>query len=202
MSQKQGAVGEERQMYLFFDTETTGLPRNQKAPISDSRNWPRLVQLAWLMTDAEGFEHKSVEYIIKPQGFAIPMAASRIHGITTEVANRRGVDLGPVLEEISADLAQAMVLIAHNMDFDEKIVGAEFVRLGHPNHFAKKKKRCTMKAATNFCQLPGPYGYKWPRLKELHEKLFRKNFVDQHTALADVRACARCYFELRRRGIL
>jgi len=35
-------------MYLFFDTETTGLPKNWKAPIEDLNNWPRLVQLAWL----------------------------------------------------------------------------------------------------------------------------------------------------------
>ena len=94
-------------MYLFFDTETTGLPRNYQAPVSDSRNWPRVVQIAWLITDAEGFEQKSAEYIIKPQGFVIPKAASRIHRITNEVANRQGVELGPVLEEIIADLAPA-----------------------------------------------------------------------------------------------
>ncbi len=33
-------------MYLFFDTETTGLPRNWHAPASDLANWPRLIQLA------------------------------------------------------------------------------------------------------------------------------------------------------------
>ena len=34
--------------YLFFDTETTGLPRNWSAPVSDLNNWPRLVQIAWI----------------------------------------------------------------------------------------------------------------------------------------------------------
>ena len=189
-------------MHLFFDTETTGLPKYYKAPVSDSRNWPRLVQLAWLITDDQGTEYKRVEYIIKPQGFAIPREAARIHGITTDRAQREGADLGAVLEEISADLAQALVLIAHNMDFDEKIVGAEFCRLGRTNHLEKKQKRCTMKSATDFCQLPGYYGYKWPSLTELHRKLFREDFADQHTAMADVRACAKCYFELRRLGVL
>jgi DNA polymerase-3 subunit epsilon len=196
------SAGEDKQMYLFFDTETTGLPRNYQAPVSDSRNWPRVVQIAWLITDAEGSEQKSAEYIIKPQGFVIPREASRIHGISNEVANRQGVELGPVLEEIIADLAQARVLVAHNMDFDEKIVGAEFFRWGQPNHLAKKKKVCTMKSATDFCQLPGPYGYKWPRLEELYKRLFEEDFVNGHQALADVRACARCYFELRRLGTL
>ena len=27
-------------MYLIFDTETTGLPKNFKAPITDTDNWP------------------------------------------------------------------------------------------------------------------------------------------------------------------
>jgi len=36
-------------MYLFFDAETTGIPRNYKVPASDHRNWPRLVQIAWLL---------------------------------------------------------------------------------------------------------------------------------------------------------
>ena len=29
-------------MFLTFDTETTGLPKNFKADVSDSANWPRL----------------------------------------------------------------------------------------------------------------------------------------------------------------
>ena len=32
-------------MYLIFDTETTGLPKNWKAPLTDFDNWPRMVQL-------------------------------------------------------------------------------------------------------------------------------------------------------------
>ena len=41
-------------MYLFFDTETTGLPKNYKAPASDLNNWPRLVQLAYHLYDNDG----------------------------------------------------------------------------------------------------------------------------------------------------
>ena len=59
-----------------------------------------------------------------------------------------------------------------------------------------------MKSTTDFCQLPGPYGYKWPRLEELYQKLFGEDFENRHQALADVRACAKCYFELRRLGHL
>jgi DNA polymerase III epsilon subunit-like protein len=189
-------------MVLFFDTETTGIPRNYKAPVSDLANWPRLVQLAWLVADADGNEVRCVEHIIKPQGFVIPADAVRIHGISTEMAEQAGVDLGAALAEIASDLAAARVLVAHNMPFDEKILGAEFLRAGQSNPIAVKPRMCTMQSSTDLCQLPGRYGFKWPSLDELHRKLFKQGVDGAHQALADVRACARCYFELRRRGVM
>jgi DNA polymerase-3 subunit epsilon len=189
-------------MYLFFDTETTGIPRNYKAPASDLRNWPRLVQLAWLLADDEAHEVASAQYIVKPDGFTIPQDATRIHGITTEMAIQRGVDLAAVLAAITPDIARASVLVAHNMPFDEKILGAEFLRAGYPNVVESKERRCTMQAATNYCRLPGPYGYKWPTLAELHMTLLSTPFEGAHQALVDVRACARCYFELKRLNVM
>jgi len=189
-------------MYLFFDTETTGIPKNYQAPISNLSNWPRLVQLAWILTDKTGAEHKSAEYIIKPDKFSIPHDAAQIHGITTDIARQFGVNLKQVLDEIIIDISGAVVLIAHNMQFDEKIVGAEFLRLGYQNYFGNKNKKCTMQSSTIFCRIPGPYGYKWPKLQELHQKLFKKQYDNAHRALDDVRACAKCYFELRRLGIM
>ena len=55
-------------MYLIFDTETTGLPRNYNAPISDSENWPRAVQIAWQLHNEKGalLEHK--DFLIIPEG--------------------------------------------------------------------------------------------------------------------------------------
>ena len=185
-------------MYLFFDTETTGIPRNYKAPASDLKNWPRLVQMAWLLTDEEAHEVSCAEHIVKPEGFAIPKDAVQIHGITTELALRKGVDLQSVLTAVVADIKNASLLIAHNIQFDEKIFGAELIRAGFPNVVESKDRRCTMQASTNFCRLPGPYGYKWPTLQELYMKLFNESFEGAHQALVDVRACARCYFELKR----
>ena len=93
--------------------------------------------------------------------------------------------------------------IAHNISFDEKILGAECLRLGHPHPLFKKPLRCTMKEATRFCALPGRYGdYKYPNLTELHRKLFQRAFADAHDALADVRACKAAYYELRALGVM
>lgn len=187
---------------LFFDTETTGLPRNYKAPASDLNNWPRIVQIAWLLTDASGKEIRGAEYIIKPNGFTIPSEASKVHGITTDVALRKGVELGTVLASLCRDIDDASQLIAHNISFDEKIVGAELIRNGLPNYFEMKPRMCTMLASTQYCAIPGNYGYKWPKLQELYMKLFGQSFEGAHSALADVRACAKCYFKLQQIGII
>ena len=189
-------------MVLFFDTETSGIPRNYKAPVTDLANWPRMVQLAWVLADAQGNDIASGEHIVKPDGYTIPKAAAKIHGITTEIALRDGVDLSIVLDAIDGDLKQATKLIAHNIAFDEKILGAEFLRAGRKNAVAAKPRVCTMQSTTNFCQLPGPYGFKSPSLQELYTKHFNEKFEGAHRAMSDVRACARCYFELKRRGVM
>lgn len=184
-------------MYLFFDTETTGLPRNWKAPVTDLNNWPRMIQIAWILTDDKGNEIESTEFIVKPEGFTIPVEASNIHGISTEKAISDGEELNKILIRFSGLADKADFIIAHNISFDEKIVGAEFLRKGVNTDFEIKPKLCTMKSSTNYCKLSGPYGYKWPTLSELHIKLFGKDFVGAHDALADIMATERCFWKMR-----
>jgi DNA polymerase III subunit epsilon len=188
-------------MYLFFDTETTGLPRDWRSPVTNLDNWPRLVQIAWLLYDNKGNELHNQNYIIKPNGFEIPEGASRVHGITTEIALKEGVELATALKDFSETLNQARLLIAHNMDFDEKIIGAELLRTGINSDIFDIAKFCTMKTTINFCRIERENGYKYPSLAELHFKLFNNHFDNAHDALADVTACANCFFELKRRGI-
>ena len=189
-------------MYLFFDTETTGLPSNWRAPVTNTSNWPRMVQLAWLYYDSTGTLLSSGNHIIRPEGFTISSEAAGIHGITTAIANAKGVSLASVLDGFQEVLHKASMLVAHNMSFDEKIVGAEFLRSGRPNHLDGKRKICTMDSTTNFCALPGPYGYKWPKLQELHFKLFRCHFDAAHDAAVDIEMTAKCFWELKRLGIV
>ena len=190
-------------LLFFFDTETTGLPRRWDAPLKDLDNWPRMVQLAWLLCDDAGNEIAHASRIVQPQGYTIPPEASRVHGITTERALAEGLPLAEVLAEVLPQIEKAACAIAHNISFDEKILGAECLRLGHPHPLFKKPLRCTMKEATRFCALPGRYGdYKYPNLTELHRKLFQRAFADAHDALADVRACKAAFYELRTRGVI
>jgi len=188
--------------YLFFDTETTGLPKSWKAPVSDTGNWPHIVQIAWALFDDGGKQLAFQDHIIKPEGFVIPESATAIHGISTEKALQEGRLGAEVLKDFSGAVQNAERLVAHNLDFDEKMVRVELLRLGMPDVFGTIQKICTMKASTKYCKIPGPYGDKWPKLSELHIKLFEVDFEDQHNAASDVLCCAKCFFELRRRAVI
>ena len=191
-------------MYLIFDTETTGLPQNFNAPLSDSDNWPRMVQIAWQLHDENGELIENQDYIIKPEGYDIPFNATRIHGISTKMAQEQGRDLQEVLEEFTEVLKKTKVVAGHNIDFDYKIVGAELFRKGIENTLEKTPSADTMELGTGFCQLNGGKNgrYKSPKLEELYEKLYGKKFDEAHNAAADVNATAQVFFEMMRIGII
>lgn len=189
-------------MYLFFDTETTGVPKNYKAPLTDLANWPRAVQIAWAIYDSNGTETGAVEHLIRPDGFTIPAEVTAIHGITTAQALEKGIALTQALSEFWAAVQTAQTLVGHNISFDENILGAEFLRCKMDNPIPSKPRICTMKASVNYCKLPGTSGYKNPKLGELYKILFQTHIEQAHTALADVRATARCFFQLKELGII
>lgn len=189
---------EDGHFYLFFDTETTGVPKDWKAPITSFDNWPRIVQIAWLIYDCRGNQIKKNEFVIKPSGFEIPTEASNVHGITTKYAFEAGSAIKDALIKFEQDCEKSKYLIAHNINFDSNVLGAEFLRTFGRNPLTKIDQLCTMEASTDFCKIPGKKGYKWPKLSELHIQLFGVNFEDAHNALADVEATAKCYWEMKR----
>jgi len=186
-------------MYLIFDTETTGVPHNKTAPITDLDNWPRLVQLAWQLHDRSGKLLSQQNFIVRPDGFDIPYKAEQIHGISTKRATEEGVDLVEVLGTFLQDLSKTSLLVGHNIEFDINIIGAEFIRKSFaPEQFINLARIDTGIASTEFCNLSGGIGgrLKMPRLIELHEKLFGNGFGDAHDASYDVDATAKCFFAL------
>ena len=189
-------------MYLIFDTETTGLPKRWDAPITDTDNWPRCIQIAWQLHDAMGncIEHQ--DYLVQPDGFNIPYDAEKIHGISTELAQQQGIPLVEVLEKFNTVLSKTKFIVGQNVGFDLNIMGAEFHRASVANILQELPvlDTCTEHTA-NLCQIPGGrYGkFKLPTLTELHEFLFNTPFAEAHNATADVEATTRCFFELIRR---
>lgn len=191
-------------MFLIFDTETTGLPRNYNAPWSDSDNWPRVVQIAWQLHDKFGklLQHNSI--IIKPEGFTIPFNAVQIHGISNERALLEGKPLLDAIQQFTNVVNDCNYLCGHNIEFDINIIGAELVRCGIGNIFENKKVLDTKNdETTNFCAIPGGKGgkYKWPTLTELYTKLFNSKFEEAHNAAFDVQATSKIFFEIIKRGI-
>ena len=190
-------------MYLIFDTETTGLPKRWDAPITDTDNWPRCIQIAWQLHDAMGNCVESQDYLVQPEGFNIPYDAEKIHGISTELAQEQGIPLDEVLVKFNEALGKTKFVVGQNVKFDLNIMGAEFVRGDVVNQLQELPvlDTCTEHTA-GLCQIPGGrYGkFKLPTLSELHEHLFNVGFAEAHNATADVEATTRCFFELLRLG--
>lgn len=199
-------------MILFMDTETAGLPKDYKAPVTDLDNWPKMIQMAWALCENDGTVVNQKELLVYPDCFEIPKEPFWIdHGFSTEKSKANGIPLRQILNLFILDLAQADYLVAHNMAFDKNIVGAEMIRYELKGKVVPKI--CTMEATVEFCALPYFKGqrewlaktekkYKWPKLEELYRKLFNAEFKDAHSAGGDVAALRICFFELVERGII
>jgi DNA polymerase-3 subunit epsilon len=183
-------------MFLFFDTETTGVPKDYKAPITNFFNWPRMVQLGFQLWSEKRDLIVEGNYLIKPLNFVIPNDATKIHGITTEQALCDGVFLQEALTKMSWVSEVSHSVVCHNFDYDSKIVGCELLRCGLENFIDSKKKYCTMKSSKEYVGIVNTFGYKWPQLKKLYWKLFEETFEGAHDAMADIRATARCFWKL------
>ncbi len=188
-------------MYLIFDTETTGLPKRWGAPLSDTDNWPRCVQIAWQLHDDLGQIMEHQDFLVRPDGFNIPYEAEQIHGISTVLAQTEGLPLAEILVHFNKALVKAKFIVGHNLGFDVNIIGCEFYR-------AKIESTLTAKSILDTCtentalllKLPGGKGgkFKLPTLTELHQHLFQQSFAEAHNAIADVEATTRCFLELVR----
>ena len=189
-------------MIFFFDTETTGLPRNWKAPISDIDNWPRIIQIAYEIYTEDGRFYKKENFIIKPNGFSIPEESTRIHNISDEFARLKGIELDMVLNQLLKDLNYCDIIVAHNLDFDYSVLACELHRKNLTNGLSEKRQICTMKGSLDFCQIPGNYGLKWPSLSELYFKIFNESFADAHDASVDISITIKCFWSLVEKNII
>jgi DNA polymerase-3 subunit epsilon len=176
---------------LFIDTETTD--RNEDS---------RILQIAWLLTDGKGQIIEEKCFYTKPTDiFEIHPEAEKVHGISREKVESEGLSFPEVFPAIDKAIKEADYIVCHNINFDipkfnfELLINQQFELSGI---LKNKKTICTMELSTNYCLLPGRRSgqFKWPKLKELHIKLFGKAFENAHDALADVKATYKCFFEL------
>jgi len=189
---------------LIFDTETTGLPKNRQPAANGPNNWPHIVSISWIVLDTDSnTELKTRSYIIRPEGWSIPEDSVKIHGITTDVAKEKGVNLYNALNEFVKEPCDGWV--AHNLEFDMGvIVNAVLWDLGIQFPVTPQRKFCTMLLSKGICKLPGYYAnsYKPPKLKELYFHAFGRLPVETqlHNSMYDVRILTdiiKSYFPLR-----
>lgn len=192
-------------MILFFDTETNGLPADYNAPPRDTDNWPRIVQLAYSVRRLDGELVFERDVIIRPDGWNIP--PDMIHGISEAEALEVGLPVAPEITLFLDWVEKCNYLVAHNLNFDYPVFAAEYIRAARAGTVEVRKaeigKICTMQSTVEFCRIPGRFGkYKWPKLSELHFKLFGCDFEGAHNALFDVNATVKCFFELLKREVI
>lgn len=180
--------------FLFFDTETTGLHKNDG-----------VVQLAWLLTDEENTELMRSSHITNP-GFITSDSsrATAVHHITQARIEKEGVSIYSAIGELDAVAHHFNpVLVAHNIPFDMGKLEHHAREMGSRNFLKDVSETvCTMESCTEFCAIETDWGLKWPSLQELHVKLFGLKYTEAHDAMADVEACRKCFFELSRLGVI
>lgn len=175
---------------LILDTETTGLfDRNSNPKNYTQFDNARLIELGYIVYHDDKVE-KKYESLVKVN---FPITNSHIHHITNNDCEQ-GKYIYNVLKELSDDLINVDIIVAHNIDFDLNIILAECYRIEFTeliNLLLIKNKKCTMKMAKDILKLD-----KWPRLINLYSSLTNKEWIQQHRALDDVEKCAECYFKL------
>lgn len=189
-------------MYLFVDTETTGLPPSQSSKLGA---WPRLVQLGWLLSEEDGSVVMQDTAIIRPEGYRIPERVIRIHGISTKRAYEHGISLDEALNRFTQALRYSHYLIGHNVDYDYHVLLAEFHRKKMDTLFSHYPRFCTMKSprVMEFVRImKGADHCQYPKLSDLYRLLFDERVQGAHDALSDAKTCAQCFFELKKIGVI
>lgn len=190
-------------LYLFFDVETTGL-YDFKAE-SSAAHQPRIVQLAALLTNDEGYEVASLRTHIKPDGWTVPEEASKIHGFSTEDCEAAGIPMQSALTVFNGMKAAAGARVAHNISFDKVMLAREAVAYGIEHDSGNIESFCTMQMAKPICKIPptekmmaaGFKSFKSPNLQEAYRHFFGRDFDNGHDAMEDAKACRDIFFKMK-----
>ncbi len=191
---------------LTFDTETTGLPV-YGASFTDTDKWPHIIQLSYIIYDTDTGQLTIVNDIIKlDENVDIPEDSIKIHGITREISNTKGIPIIEALTKFRKHVKESHMIIAHNLCFDKQMIMVESGRNNFRHELYKNRNYyCTMKNSRDICKIElvnsktGEKYYKRPKLCELYKHLFNEEPKNTHNALIDVLICFRCYYKLEKK---
>jgi DNA polymerase III epsilon subunit-like protein len=207
-----------------FDTETTGLPKSKIINDLSLSLWPHVVQFSYIIYDTELKKIiKTVDFVIRiPENINISDEVSDIHGITNFISQSSQYKIEDALMCFSMDYLNYNIdlIVGHNLSFDINMLKVELMReINDQNNLYDKRMfsqlleilndmksesselYCTMLKSTELCNLKTTTKYgkeyiKFPKLNELHMKLFNSSPRNLHNSLNDVLICLRCYYML------
>lgn len=187
--------------FVFIDTETTGLPRDEYASPYAVDEWPRIVQMSWIIADSTKRVFLKRDYIIRPEGFIIPYKAVKIHGIDTNKAMREGYPIQQVLNTFIADCSGVDYVVGYNINFDERVVDAELIRAGLPLIMEDMSSICVMRHHGVFANFGDGARDHYPSLGDLYLDYFSRFMPNAHNSLADVQATMEIFWAMREKEI-
>jgi DNA polymerase III epsilon subunit-like protein len=205
---------------LVFDTETTGLPETKIINPETLKLWPHIVQFSYIVYDLSLNDiTESSDTIVKlNENIVISEESSKIHGITNEISNRKGINIDLIINDFFYHLRNVDLLVGHNISFDINILKVELLRLiYHSNlpeneikaykynlHYLTNFKNiyCTLQESVDFCNIKAINKYgkeynKFPKLIELHQKLFECTPNNLHNSFNDILVTLRCFMKLK-----
>lgn len=214
---------------LVFDVETNGLiPKKKRGTTTTPiEEYPHILQLSFAIYDLETEEivTKYDSYINIDDKIEISEFITNLTGITRDMCKTRGKQIVDVLDDFYQAYKSCDCLVAHNMKFDESMISVEIERnrteilersplcftMFNIMHETMNniERYCTMLKGTNVCNIYTSYPNKtgtsiykkkkFPKLKELYEKLFENEQVPEnlHNSMIDVLVCLKCYLKMR-----
>jgi DNA polymerase III epsilon subunit-like protein len=188
--------------FVIIDTETSGLP-NFKLPADDPAQ-PRLASMAMIFVNAKLEVEREDSAFIRPDGWVLEPGAAAVNGLTMERLLAEGVPVREALTPYASAILQGRVVVAHNAQFDCKVLRGEFRRLGLPDLFEQTRNICTMRALTDVCRIPpngNRGGFKFPKLSEACV-FFNMPLLGDHSSLNDARACLQLFRKMHELGVV
>jgi len=205
---------------LVFDTETTGLPETKILNPDMLHLWPHIVQFSYIIYDTEeNVITETCDSIVKVgKGINITKESTKFHGITNAISKRKGVEINLILQKFFCHLRNVDIIVGHNIAFDINMVKVEILRQIYSHtqadklqikfdfHFLTNFKNicctCSLKESIELCNITVlgrkgmPY-LKYPKLFELHEKLFETTPKNLHNSFNDILVTLRCFMKLK-----
>lgn len=192
----------------IFDTETTGLVRGNDYT---NPNNPYLAAIAVILYDTS-IERviSSFNAVIQPDGWEMPEEAAAVNNLSTEYLMANGLWFEDVFSVALGLLFKAELIVAHNVDFDSKVIAASMWRKAidegtaqemahyHIKKWLESTFYCTMKESKEIVQATDKRGrIKYPKLAEAYKHFFDRDLRNAHNAGADAVAALEIYKALQ-----